>query len=116
MKEEAKKIIKEVCELWGVSVEEVVGKKRNLPLPLIRCMAIKHIRDSCGLPFQQIGNLFNRNHATMIHYIKMYESEYSYNKEFRDIDNRIKVFVLDIKNAFQKELEQEYIEIIGYGV
>ena len=108
---DATKIIDEVCKLWGVTKEELVSKKRTLHLTLVRCMAIKHIRDSCGLSFPIIGKMFNRNHSTMMHYIKMYEAEYTYNINFRNKANKIKKYTLDIRSEFEKELEQEYIEI-----
>lgn len=99
--------------LWGVSKEDVLGHKRNVPLPFARAMITKTIRDTYGLSYPKIGKIMGKNHSSVIHYYKIYAVEYKYNQEFRNFANAMKVFVSDIMTDFQKELEQELKEIIG---
>lgn len=113
MKGSIDRIIKEACLLWNVSCEDVLGRKRTFPLSLVRAMIAKTIRDLLRLPFMTIGKIMNRNHSSVIHYIKIYDAEYKYNQDFRKFANVMKDVVLDIRTDFQKELEDELNEIIG---
>lgn len=113
MKENIDRIINKACELWNVSREDVLGRRRNVPLPFARSMITKMIRDTFGLSYHDIGKIIGRNHSSTLYYYKMYDTEYQYNREFRNFANVLKEMVLDVRTAFQEELEQELNEIIG---
>lgn len=113
MKANVDRIINKACELWGVSYEDVAGRSREVPLPFARSMVAKTIRDAYGLSYSEIGRMLNRNHSSISYYYKMYDAEYQYNQEFRNFANVLKEMVLDVRTAFQQELEQELNEIIG---
>ena len=116
MKEKASKIIDNACEVWGVSKDEVLKDCRKQRLVLARATISYTIYHTLHLSLSDTGRLLNRSHASIIHHLDVYENEYKYNKEFRELANRIKEITLDIKNKLQQELEQEYVEIMGYGV
>lgn len=113
MKQNIERIINKACELWGVSRDSVMGRSRVQPIPFARIMIAKCLRDFYGMSFSQIGIVLNRNHSSVMHYLKVYESEYLYNKDFHDIANIMKILDLDIKNNLQQELEDEFNEIHG---
>lgn len=113
MKANVQKIIDKTCELWGVSYEDVLGRDRQQPLPLVRAMIAKTIRDIFDLTHQRIGELVGRNHSSVTYYYKMYDAEYKYNQEFRNFANALKEVVLDMRTDFQEELDEELKEIIG---
>lgn len=103
------KIINKACMLWGVSKEDVLGKKRNVPFPFARAMIAKTIRDTYGLSYPKIGKIMGKNHSSVIYYYKLYDTEYKYNQEFRNFANAMK----EMRTDFQEELEEELKEIIG---
>lgn len=106
-------IIDNACMLWGVSREEVLGKSRRLPLPLVRAMIAKTLRSVYGLTLTNIGYILNRNHPTIVHYLKIFDSEYKYNKDFRNFANAMNDITQEIKHELHEELEDEYNEIYG---
>ena len=113
MKANVDRIINKACELWGVSYEDVVGKRREVPLPFARAMIAKTIRETHDISLIEIGRIINRNHSTIIFYIKMYDTEYKYNQEFRNFANAMKEVTMEMRTDFQEELDEELIGIIG---
>lgn len=111
MKQPVEKILDKGCKLWGVTMNDVLGRSRKQPIPLVRAMIAKTIREVYGYPFMKIGDILNRNHATIIHYLKMYDAEYKYNKEFRNFANAMKDIENDVQNEFAEELEDEFNEV-----
>ena len=71
------------------------------------------IRDTFRLPLKKISDILGCNHTTIIYYLKMYDSEYKYNQEFRNFAIAMKGVSSDIRTEFQEELEEELNEIIG---
>ena len=62
----------------------------------------------------EIGRIINRDHSTIIYYIKAYDSEFRFNEEFRNFAERIKDDLQDIiRSSFVLELEEEFNEIRG---
>lgn len=60
-------IIEIVCEYYGVDVNDVKGKKKSTNIVEPRMMAMYLIYEILGLPLKTIGNLFSRDHTTIIH-------------------------------------------------
>ncbi len=67
-------IIRNVGQIMGISVEELLSSSRKLKVNEAREMAIYIIRTFCHSSFPTIGRYFNRNHNTIImSYKKMQE-------------------------------------------
>lgn len=113
MKANVDRIINKACELWGVSRDDVLGRSRKTPLPFARTMIAKTIQETHDISLVEIGRILNRHHSSIIFYIKMYDTEYKYNQEFRNFANAMKEVALDIRTDFQEELDEELKEIIG---
>ena len=61
-------IISIVCEYFGISQEEVVGKKKSKEIVEPRMIAIYLINEILDMPLTSIGKLFGgRDHTTIIH-------------------------------------------------
>lgn len=105
------RIIDFACKIWGVQREDVMGRSRVQPLTFVRAMIAHTMRDSFGLSLMHIGKHLNRNHTSIVHYLKLYDAEYKYNKQFRTFANAMKDSILEVKSEFQEELEEEYKEI-----
>ncbi len=67
------KSIKIVCDYYGVTEEDLKSNKRNSNISNARQAAIYILRKLTELSLKDIGNLFNRNHATVLSSINSVE-------------------------------------------
>ena len=108
------KIIQTVCETWNRSLDDVCGRSRKQESVYTRMTIAHFLRQYTTLSTIEIGNLINRDHATITHYLKAYELEFRFNKDFRNFAKRIEGDLQDIiKSPFVLELEEEFNEIRG---
>lgn len=113
MRKNIEKTIDRACSIWGVTRKEVLGRSRERPLPFARAMIAKTLRDMYGMTLLRIGFELNRDHSTIVHYLKVYEAEFAYNKEFRNFAHAMKEVSPEVKTELQQELEDEFNEIYG---
>lgn len=64
--------IDEICRRLGFSYEEVLSKNRKRELVNLRIAIAVRFRGR-GLSLKRIGVLLNRDHATIIYYLKTFE-------------------------------------------
>jgi chromosomal replication initiator protein len=77
-------IRQKTAEAWGVSVENLVSKRRTKPLTVPRQVAMYLIKTTLDLPYTEIGALFGgRDHSTVIHSVNKVEADMASNAEFR---------------------------------
>ncbi len=77
-------IRQKTAEAWGVSVENLVSKRRTKPLTVPRQVAMYLIKTTLDLPYTEIGSLFGgRDHSTVIHSVNKVEADMASNAEFR---------------------------------
>ena len=108
------KIIQTVCRKWNVNLEDVCGRSRKQEIVYPRMVIACFLRQHTALSTTEIGRLINRDHSTIIHYLKTYDSEFRFNKEFRNFAESIKEELDDIlKDPFALEMEEEFNEIRG---
>lgn len=108
------KIIQTVCKTWNRSLDDVCGKSRKQDVVYTRMTIAYFLRQYTKLSTTEIGNLINRDHTTIIHYLKACDSEFRFNKDFRNFAERIKEDLQDIiRSSFVLELEEEFNEIRG---
>lgn len=108
------KIIQTVCKTWNRSLDDVCGRSRKQEIVYTRMTIAYFLRQYTTLSTTEIGNLINRDHATISYYLKAYDSEFRFNKDFRNFAERIKEDLQDIiKSSFVLELEEEFNEIRG---
>ena len=108
------KIIQAVCKIWNVSLDDVCGRSRKQDVVYTRMTIAYFLRQYTTLSTTEIGRLINRDHSTIVHYLKTYDSEFRFNKDFRNFAERIKEDLQDIiKSSFVLELEEEFNEIRG---
>ena len=60
------KIISTVCKYYGVSVDEIKSKKKTDAVANARHIAIYIIRKLTDKSFKEIGNIFSRDHTTVM--------------------------------------------------
>lgn len=83
------KIIDTACELWDVKRDDVLGLSRKSPLPFARIMIAKFLRERTAMTTTGIGRVLNRDHATVQHYLNVYDGEYRYDPHFRAIADKL---------------------------
>jgi len=87
----ANEIIAKVCIRYGVSNEGIRGKKRVGMLIMARHMSMYLIRTRAKLTLKSIGDLFGRDHTTVINAIKSIKDQsdvyYSINEDIQNFNN-----------------------------
>jgi chromosomal replication initiator protein len=72
------------ADAWGVTVENLISKRRTKPLTVPRQVAMYLIKTTLDLPYTEIGTLFGgRDHSTVIHSVNKVEADMAANAEFR---------------------------------
>jgi len=66
-------ILHEAASFWGIAPDSVFTKRRFLLLKNYRHAVRYAIRTVTGMSYQQIGEMLNCNHATIIHSISFVE-------------------------------------------
>lgn len=59
-------IIAEVAEEFGFSVDDLIGPSKARAVSTARSVAMLAVRKNTDLSFSQIGELFNRDHSTIV--------------------------------------------------
>lgn len=60
------KIIKLVAEYYGITTENILGKSQTRDCAVPRKMAMYLVREKLGMPFIKIGDIFQRDHSTVM--------------------------------------------------
>lgn len=63
----AQQIVKDAADYFGVSIENLLSPKRHKPLVYARCVITYILYSLEGFTYQEIGDLLQRCHATIIH-------------------------------------------------
>lgn len=65
------KIIHVTAEFFGIRAEDILGKSQSRDCVLPRQIAMHLCRSQLKMPFIKIGDLFNRDHSTVMSSVKM---------------------------------------------
>ena len=75
----AKKVIETVSKKYGIAVDEIYGRKRTKPISNARNVSVYIIRKITSLSLNEIADLFNRDHTTIMSSIRSVEAEIAQN-------------------------------------
>ncbi len=64
---DATKIIEIVCKFYGIKKEEILAKKRTKTIAEARQVAMYLISEYINIPLEAIGNIFGKDHSTVIY-------------------------------------------------
>jgi len=88
------RILTETSRYYGVSADDIKGKKRTSTISNARQVAMYIIRDVCDLSLPLIGEYFGKDHSTVHHSIGKVEEDMRSNSAFKneinDIINSVK--------------------------
>jgi chromosomal replication initiation ATPase DnaA len=68
----AMQIIREVADRNGITVRQILGKNRSRHLAWPRHEAYALIRERLGYSYPRIGQIFNRDHTTVLYGERQY--------------------------------------------
>lgn len=77
------KIIQAVAEHYGIRTEDILGKSQTRECALPRQLAMHFCREKLKMPFMKIGDLFSRDHSTVMASVKHVQK--SLEQDDRDI-------------------------------
>lgn len=60
-------VLQAVCQRFGVTTQDILGDQRNREVLMARQIAMYLLREKAQLPLQQIGQMFGKNHSTVLH-------------------------------------------------
>ncbi len=87
-------IQKVVSKYFGVSIADIVSKKRTRPVTLPRQIGMFLCRKLGSASYPMIGMRFGgKDHTTVLHACKKIESKYKKEQDFRDIISKIEVLI-----------------------
>lgn len=75
-------VIEEASEVFSVSVEQIKNPRKKYGALLARA-AVSQILYAFQFSKNQIGNVLNRHHATIINSIEKHEAMYSFDKTYK---------------------------------
>jgi chromosomal replication initiator protein len=70
----AQVILDETAKYFGLTREDLISKNRSRPLTTARHVAMYMMRECTGLSLIKIGELFDRDHTTVLHGVKKVET------------------------------------------
>jgi chromosomal replication initiator protein len=85
------KIINTVSSIYGIRCEDLLGKSQSQECSLPRQIAMYLCRHELKLPFQSIGQVFSRDHSTVMTSIKQIE------KKIKSSDNELLCSLAEIR-------------------
>lgn len=69
------KVIQALAEYYGMRIEDIMGKAQSRDCSLSRQIAMWICRSTLKMPFTKIGELFDRDHSTVITSVKAIQKE-----------------------------------------
>lgn len=90
------KIIKHVAEHFGITAEDILGKSQSRECSFPRQLAAFLCRDILKMPFKKIGDLFSRDHSTIMSSVRQIQKQLDENQ--KDILSAYKSIKTAIKN------------------
>lgn len=60
-------VLQAVCQRFGLTTQDILGDQRSREVLMARQIAMYLLREKARLPLQQIGQMFGKNHSTVLH-------------------------------------------------
>ncbi len=90
------KVVQAMAEQYGIPIEDIMGKAQSRDCALPRQIAMWICRNSLKMPFTKIGDLFERDHSTVMTSVKGIQ------KEVEKADSEVAITVGRILKKLQR--------------
>lgn len=87
--DKANRIIEQVAEHYGVTADDVRGTKRNKEIAMARHVSIYIIKYTTNLTVTSIGNIFGKDHSTILSSVYKIETELKDDSELNRVVNNV---------------------------
>ena len=82
-------VIANTCEQYNISMDDIKSKSRKSVVAIPRLLTMHILRSNTLLTLEEIGDIFNRDHTTVINAIKstsnMLETDYDFKEEYQKL-------------------------------
>ncbi|MGQ9791243.1 MAG: chromosomal replication initiator protein DnaA [Armatimonadota bacterium] len=78
-------VLQAVCQRFGLTTQDILGDQRSREVLMARQIAMYLLREKAQLPLQQIGQMFGKNHSTVLHAYNRVRSSLHKDKEITSI-------------------------------
>jgi len=89
------KIIQIIAEHFGIRSEDILGKSQTRECALPRQIAMHLCREQLKMPFMKIGDLFSRDHSTVMTSVKQIQK--LLNEDHRDVTGALHAIMKKVK-------------------
>lgn len=87
---DAGRILDSVCKYYNIPKEELLARKRTKEIAMARQVAMYLISDMLEMPLQAVGNIFGKDHATVIYAKTKVTEDMTKDKQFATEINDIR--------------------------
>lgn len=88
-------IMNAVSEVMGVSIEKMVSPTRKQNVVAARIIAAKILKELTCMGENEIGDVLDRDGASIQYYLKVFPSRCEYDKSFRDLYRKCQMKAID---------------------
>ncbi len=78
-------VLQAVCQRFGLTTQDILGDQRSREVLMARQIAMYLLREKAQLPLQQIGQMFGKNHSTVLHAYNRVKTSLNKDKELSSI-------------------------------
>jgi chromosomal replication initiator protein len=78
-------VLQAVCQRFGLTTQDILGDQRGREVLMARQIAMYLLRERAQLPLQQIGQMFGKNHSTVLHACNRVKTSLNKDKELTSI-------------------------------
>ncbi|MBQ7466678.1 MAG: chromosomal replication initiator protein DnaA [Clostridia bacterium] len=90
---DAGRIIDSVCKFYNIKKDELLARKRTKEIAQCRQVTMYLISEMLSMPLEAVGNIFGKNHATVIYAKNKVAEDMAKNKKFATEINDIRQMV-----------------------
>ena len=93
-------ILNIISEEQSISVDSIISRVRHREVVGGRQLFCYIMREKFGFSYTKIGRLIERNHATIMHSNKSHKDNYQFDREYRNICDRVLNRVYEVSTTF----------------
>jgi len=93
-------ILNIISEEQSISVDSIISRVRHREVVGGRQLFCYIMREKFGFSYTKIGRLIERNHATIMHSNKSHKDNYQFDREYRNMCDRVLNRVYEVSTTF----------------
>jgi chromosomal replication initiation ATPase DnaA len=109
MNSQEKAVVDIVCDVSGLSLDQIQSKSRNRKYAYTRSVLGYILRRIVGCTLIRTGEIIGRDHSTVIYYEKTYDDNHKYDKEYYTFANKVEEIYSENFTAIRLQLVNDKI-------